>query len=90
MEINQTKQVKVNAKTLKLHIKVCDRFEGDLFDQDGQKIAGYEGYVPDFFPGQHYGDYLILDIDIDSGQITNWAAPTAEQVEIFVSGKDED
>ena len=84
MEINATKVVKVNAKTLKIHIKVCDRFEGDLLDCDGVKIAEYEGYVPDFFPGKHYGDYLILDIDVDTGQITNWVPPSAENLQEFI------
>ena len=23
--------------------------------------------MPDFMPGQHYGDYVILDVDIDTG-----------------------
>ena len=89
MEINITKPVKVNAKTFKLHIKVRDGFEGDLVDQDGQCIKEYEGYVPGFFPGQHYGDYLLLDIDMDTGMITNWVKPDANEVEAFVKGTEE-
>lgn len=85
MQINMTKLVPVEAKTIKVHIKVRDEFAAALCDQDGQEIAEYEGYVPSFFPGQHCGDYLILDIDIDTGQITNWKAPTQEQVEEFIS-----
>jgi hypothetical protein len=82
MEINQLKQVKVNAKTLKVHVKVTDRFGGELVDQDGITIFKFDDtYVPDFFPGDHYGDYLILDIDIDTGMITNWVKPTALQIE---------
>lgn len=87
MEINITKPVKVNAKSIKLHIKVCDQFEADLVDQDGETLKGYEGYVPGFFPGQHYGDYLILDIDIDTGVITNWKKPSAEEIQEFISEK---
>lgn len=86
MEINITKPVKVNAKTLKLHMKVRDQFEADLVDQDGETLKEYEGYVPEFMPGEHYGDYLILDIDIDTGVIKNWKAPSAEQVQEFISG----
>jgi hypothetical protein len=89
MEINLIKPVKVNAKTLKLHIKVSDRFTGDLVDQDGEILKEYEGYVPSFFPGQHYGDYLILDIDIDAGVITNWKTPTAAEVEEFIGGDEQ-
>lgn len=85
MEIDIEKKVKVQAKTLKLHMKVCDEFEGTLCDQDGDSLKVYSGYVPGFFPGQHYGDYLILDIDIDTGQITNWKTPTASDIEQFIS-----
>jgi hypothetical protein len=85
MQISMTKQVPVEAKTLKLHMKVCDQFEADLEDQDGQTLKRYEGYVPKFMPGDHYGDYLILDIDIDTGQIVNWTKPDAEELEAFIS-----
>lgn len=89
MEINITKPIKVNAKTLKLHIKVCDRFEADLVDQQGDVLKEYEGYVPDFMPEQHDGDYLILDIDIDTGVITNWKPVTAQQIETFIQGAED-
>ena len=88
MEINQLKQVKVNAKTLRIHMKVRDQFEADLKDADGEVLKEYEGYVPDFMPEQHYGDYLILDIDIDTGQITNWVKPSAEQIEEFINAEE--
>lgn len=71
IEINQKKEV--NAKTVKIHIKVCDNFSYELLSDLGEKIFEQDdGYVPGFMPGQHYGDYLILDIDVDSGVITNW------------------
>lgn len=85
MEINQLKQVKVNAKTLRIHMKVRDEFEAELKDADGEVLTEYQGYVPDFMPEQHFGDYLILDIDIDTGQITNWVKPSPEQVEEFIN-----
>lgn len=88
MEINQLKQVKVNAKTLRIHMKVRDQFGADLKDADGEVLKEYEGYVPDFMPEQHYGDYLILDIDIDTGQITNWVKPSAEQIEEFINAEE--
>lgn len=89
MEINQTKQVKVNAKTMKLHVKITDRFGGDLVDEQGEVIHEFEdSYVPDWFPGDHYGDYLILDIDIDTGHITNWKKPSAEDIEQSISSED--
>jgi hypothetical protein len=88
MEINMTKPVKVQAKTFKVHIKCRDGFQGDLVDQDGQILKEYEGYVPSFFPGEHYGDYLILDIDLDTGTITNWKKLKPEQIEEFIKGED--
>lgn len=90
MEVNIKKQVTVQAKTIKLFMKVCDQFKANLMDQDGDELKDYEGYVPDFMPGDHYGDYLILDIDIDSGQILNWKKPTSEQIETFINGEQEE
>jgi len=85
MQISQTKTVPVNAKELRIHIKVCDRFSATVHDESGAQIGEQEdGYVPGFMPGQHYGDYLILNIDLDTGQITNWQAPTADEIEAFI------
>lgn len=85
MEISQTKTVPVNAKELRIHIKVCDRFEGQIYDDAGNALGkAYEGYVPSFMPGTHYGDYVILNIDLDTGQITNWKKPCAKSVEEFL------
>mgnify|MGYP000524606174 CR=1 FL=1 len=90
MEIEATEIVKVNAKTLKLHLKVCDRFTGSLESATGTELKDFDDYVPDFMPGNHYGDYVILDIDIDTGQITNWEVPSAEQLQNFISGPSDD
>jgi len=43
----------------------------------------YDGYVPDWFPTpaeKHYGDYVSLDIDLDTGRILNWKKPTQAQL----------
>jgi hypothetical protein len=90
MEINVTKEVKVNAKTLKLHLKVCDRFTCSIEDQHGEEIKEYDDYVPSFMPEEHFGDYVILDIDLDTGQITNWKKPEPEQMEDFINGSDDE
>lgn len=85
MKINQYKQVQVDAKTLSIYMKVCDSFSATLIDADGQTIAEQDrDYVPSFMPGEHYGDYLILEIDIDTGQIKNWKRPTEEQLSEWV------
>jgi len=90
VEINQLKQVKVNAKTLKIHCKVTDRFQYSIEDADGQVLHEQDdGYVPDFMPGQHYGDYVILDIDLDTGVVKNWRTPSAEQIEQAIKNADD-
>lgn len=88
-KVTINKPVQVEASTLKLHCKVCDRFTASLHDTNGNELKDHDGYVPGFMPGDHYGDYLILDIDIRTGQITNWKVPTAEQLEEWIDeGKD--
>ncbi|MCY1454717.1 hypothetical protein D9M71_718000 [compost metagenome] len=53
-------------------------------------MGSYEGYVPDFFPGDHYGDYLILNIDLETGQIKNWKKPTAGDIEKMLAQGEDD
>lgn len=85
MEIEKTETVKVNAKTLSLCLKVTDNFTATLQSTTGTVLADQDdGYVPDFMPGKHYGDYVMLDIDIDTGQITNWEQPSAEQIQEWI------
>jgi hypothetical protein len=82
--------VEVNAKTLSVHCKVCDMFTAHVLDSDGNELGGQDdGYVPSFMPGAHYGDYLILDIDLETGQITNWKTPDPEDIAAFI-GKSSD
>lgn len=86
MEINITKPVQVEAKELRMFVKCCDRFTAGIFDQFGEEIASQDdGYVPDFMPDDHYGDYIILNIDIDTGFVTNWKKPSAEQIQEFIA-----
>lgn len=91
MEIDKFEKIKVNVKTLKVHLKVSDRFTASLETSTGTQIFEQDdGYVPGFMPGEHYGDYVILDIDIDTGQITNWNKPSAQQIEEWISGEEEE
>lgn len=70
-------------KILSISAKCSDLFSATLIK--GEHITGsYDGYVPNFFPGDHYGDYVMLDIDIETGKIVNWKKPAQEQLdEIF-------
>jgi len=62
-------------KIISISAKCSDLFSASL-SEDGKLIGKYEGYVPDFFPEEHYGDYVELEIDVDTGQIVNWKKPT--------------
>jgi hypothetical protein len=88
MKIGIKKEVEVEAKVLKIYMKVRDEFSANLMDQDDEVLKEYEGYVPEFMPGDHHGDYLILDIDIESGEILNWKKPSEDQIQKFVNGDD--
>jgi hypothetical protein len=90
MQISQKKTVQVDVTLLKLCVKVSDRFNADLVDAQGDKVGSYEGYVPDFFPGDHYGDYVMLDIDLETGQIKNWKKPAADDIEKMLDADDEE
>jgi len=87
--IAMKKEIQVEAKVLHVYCKVCDNFTAWIADQNDDEIHRQDdGYVPGFMPGDHYGDYLILDIDLDTGRILNWKATTAEQIEEWISPKD--
>lgn len=78
----------MKPKTLRVNAKCSDLCWMALVSADGTHIAERDGYVPDFMPGEHYGDYIEIDIDIETGMITNWKKPTKEQLkEAFPDGK---
>lgn len=60
--------------------KCSDLFWIQVQDDSGTVIAEKDGYVPDFFPGKHYGDYIQLEIDPATGQILNWRATPIRQI----------
>jgi hypothetical protein len=61
--------------------KCSDLFTANLCDAEGQVTGEYAGYVPNFFPGQHWGDYVMLDIELTTGRILNWKPPLLAEVE---------
>ena len=64
--------------TISITAKCSDAFSARL--DDGRE---YDGYVPDFFPGEHYGDYVELTIELATGRITNWKVPTVKDLQNF-------
>jgi hypothetical protein len=66
-------------KTITISAKCSDMFDARL--DDGRS---YGGYVPRFFPGKHYGDYVKLTIELATGKILNWTPPEEEALdEVF-------
>jgi len=65
---------------MKLHVqaKCSDMFSCTL--TNGDKSVDYHGYVPSWMPGNHYGDYVSLEIDADTGHILNWKSVSFEDV----------
>lgn len=80
MDIPKSETVKLDAKVVKLFAKVSDSGSYELIDAAGNSIADREDYVPSFFPGDHYGDYIDLHIDLETGMILNWKKPDPEEV----------
>ena len=63
---------------LRISAKCSDLFAMSLGNKE------YDGYVPDWLPNtnaKHYGDYVELKIDIETGQILNWKKPSQTQLD---------
>lgn len=69
--------------SIKTSLKVRDRFSCVILNNNRDIIGQYEGYVPSFFPGNHYGDYVMLDIELKSRKILNWKKVNLEDLENF-------
>ena len=60
------------SKTIiSISAKCSDLYSHTIYRADGTKVH-YDGYVPSFMPGEHWGDYLLLDIDPYTGIIVNF------------------
>lgn len=82
MEVEAKRKVKLDARTVSIYLKVSDQFYCQLFDQNKNCLKEHDGYVPGFMPGEHYGDYVDLIIDIETGNILNWRSPEEMQDKI--------
>ena len=60
------------ASFIRVEAKCADRCSIDMVDASGSMIHQHVGEVPEFMPGQHYGDSIILSINVKSGLISNW------------------
>ena len=76
-------------KILYINAKCSDMFATTLANKENniEHIIGeYDGYVPAWFPNpkeEHYGDYVTLEIDIETGKILNWKKPATKDLSIF-------
>jgi len=70
-----------NAKVVSIVAKCSDSCNTMLIGAEGNELASRDGYVPEFMPGDHYGDYIMIDIELSTGKILNWKVPTKEDLE---------
>lgn len=67
-------------KTIEISAKCADLCWIAARDANGETVAEGDGYVPDFMPGEHYGDYVQLTIDVATGRIVDWEVPTDKKI----------
>ena len=60
--------------------KCSDLCNVQFFNEDGTKVGESNGYVPDFMPEEHWGDYVELEIEVATGKILNWKVPTQKEL----------
>jgi hypothetical protein len=78
----------IEPKIMIICAKCSDMFSATILDKSRKVIGDYDGYVPEFFPGEHYGDYVMLEIDLETGQILNWKKPSYNQIENMLEKKE--
>lgn len=72
-----------------MHMKVRDEGVYHALGADGAAVLSREDdYVPGFFPGDHYGDYLIFNIDAD-GVIAGWRCDPSDLEDWAPVGEDD-
>lgn len=77
------------ARIIQINARCSDMFSAAL-SVDGKQVGElYDGYVPDFMPGEHFGDYVLLNIDIDTGRIEKWRVPSQEELDMVFSKEEE-
>lgn len=89
MEILVSNPRVVKVKTINVMAKVRDCGSYSLASDEGGIVHEHDGGVPGFFPGEHYGDYLDLKIDLETGTILNWITPSESALQEYVGELDE-
>lgn len=65
-----------SKKIMSISAKCRDLCFIQILNSNNEVLFERDDYVPDWLPGDHYGDYIMLDIDCETGQILNWKQPT--------------
>ena len=68
------------VKTIYITAKCSDQCAIAYYDENNQVVGNSDGYVPDFMPNEHYGDYIEIEIEIATGQILGWKKPTQKEL----------
>lgn len=71
-------------RIMSMTVKCSDMFSCQITNGQQVVVEDYCDYVPDFMPDEHFGDYVILDIDLDTGKIVNWRKNASELVDQFI------
>lgn len=64
---------------LKISAKCSDLCWTEFTDNNG-KVTNSDGYVPQDIGIDEYGDYVVLEIDMETGQILNWKPVSDKRV----------
>lgn len=78
------KKADKTPKILRICGKTSDLCVSTLIAADGTELKENDGYVPEMMPGEHYGDYIELEIDIETGQLLNWKKPSKATLAHFI------
>ncbi len=78
------KTTETTPKTMIINAKISGSMRAAFKDEDGEVMKNYDGPVPELMPGKHWGDYINLEIDIETGRILNWEA-TRQDVADFLN-----
>jgi len=89
MIIKVIQELEVEATTLRIRAIVNDEFRAYLRTPLGSNLfCQHGGKAPTFLPSCNDGQFIVLDIDLETGQIKNWGTPTPEQVRGWTLGCD--
>ncbi len=78
------KTTETTLKTMIINAKISGNMRAAFKGENGEAMKNYDGPVPEFMPGKHWGDYINHEIDIETGRILNWDA-TRQDVADFMN-----